>query len=416
MQTPALLRSLPDRQSLAFLVVTFVTGLTAALQTPTLSLFLTTEVKVRPFMVGLFFTGSALIGILVSQLLARYSDSRGDRRTLILICCLVGALASLLYAWNRNYLILLLPGVVLSTFGSTATPQLFALAREHRDLSGRSSVMFTSVMRTQVSLAWVLGPPLAFALALGFGFRTMYCCAAAAFIVSALIVWRYLPRMQKTRVVTGGKLQTPRQNRRDTLMLFTGCTLMWACNGLYLIAMPLYVVNTLLLPEKLAGVLMGLAAGLEIPVMLLAGYYARRVGKRNMMRLASLAGLLFYAATLCFSAALPLLIIQLFNAIFIGILAGIGMIYFQDLMPGQAGAATTLFANTTRMGWIIGGSLAGTVAEIWGYATVFWCAVAMMVLATGCIWGLKEVKETDQEAAVSPAGNVPAPSSSGREQ
>ena len=36
-------------------------------------------------------------------------------------------------------------------------------------------------------------------------------------------------------------------------------------------------------------------------------------------------------------------------------------------MPGQAGAATTLYTNTTRVGWIIAGSLAGVVAEIWNY-------------------------------------------------
>ena len=36
-----------------------------------------------------------------------------------------------------------------------------------------------------------------------------------------------------------------------------------------------------------------------------------------------------------------LLGLQLLNAIFIGILGGIGMLYFQDLMPGQAGSATT---------------------------------------------------------------------------
>ena len=48
-----------------------------------------------------------------------------------------------------------------------------------------------------------------------------------------------------------------------------------------------------------------------------------------------------------------LLALQLLNAIYIGILAGIGMLYFQDLMPGQAGAATTLYTNTTRVGWIV---------------------------------------------------------------
>jgi MFS family permease len=71
-----------------------------------------------------------------------------------------------------------------------------------------------------------------------------------------------------------------------------------------------------------------------------------------------------------------LLALQALNAIFIGILAGIGMLYFQDLMPGQAGAATTLYTNTTRVGWIIAGSLAGVVAEIWSYHAVFWIALA----------------------------------------
>lgn len=51
-----------------------------------------------------------------------------------------------------------------------------------------------------------------------------------------------------------------------------------------------------------------------------------------------------------------LLGLQLLNAIFIGILGGIGMLYFQDLMPGQAGSATTLYTNTSRVGWIIAGS------------------------------------------------------------
>jgi SET family sugar efflux transporter-like MFS transporter len=42
-------------------------------------------------------------------------------------------LACVLFAWNRNYFILLFIGVFLSSFGSTANPQMFALAREHAD-------------------------------------------------------------------------------------------------------------------------------------------------------------------------------------------------------------------------------------------------------------------------------------------
>ena len=380
-----------DLTSSAFLIVAFLTGIAGALQTPTLSLFLTNEVHVRPAMVGFFFTGSAVIGILVSQFLAGRSDRQGDRKRLIVFCCLLGAAASVLFAWNRNYFILLFIGVFLSSFGSTSNPQMFALAREHADKTGREAVMFSSVLRAQVSLAWVVGPPLAYALAMGFGFPTMYLSAAVAYIICGIIVWLLLPSMRKIKPAAGSHIEAPRTNRRDTLLLFTICTLMWGTNSLYIINMPLFIIEELHLPEKLAGLMMGTAAGLEIPTMLIAGYYAKRFGKRFLMRLAAVAGLLFYVGMLTVHSPALLLAMQLLNAVYIGILAGIGMLYFQDLMPGQAGAATTLYSNTTRVGWIIAGSLAGVVAEIWSYHAVFWIALSMCVVTMAALARIKDV-------------------------
>ncbi|EFP8082240.1 sugar efflux transporter SetB [Shigella flexneri] len=368
-----------DLTSTAFLIVAFLTGIAGALQTPTLSIFLTDEVHARPAMVGFFFTGSAVIGILVSQFLAGRSDKRGDRKSLIVFCCLLGVLACTLFAWNRNYFVLLFVGVFLSSFGSTANPQMFALAREHADKTGREAVMFSSFLRAQVSLAWVIGPPLAYALAMGFSFTVMYLSAAVAFIVCGVMVWLFLPSMQKELPLATGTVEAPRRNRRDTLLLFVICTLMWGSNSLYIINMPLFIINELHLPEKLAGVMMGTAAGLEIPTMLIAGYFAKRLGKRFLMRVASVGGVCFYAGMLMAHSPAILLGLQLLNAIFIGILGGIGMLYFQDLMPGQAGSATTLYTNTSRVGWIIAGSVAGIVAEIWNYHAVFWFAMVMII-------------------------------------
>lgn len=368
-----------DLTSTAFLIVAFLTGIAGALQTPTLSIFLTDEVHARPAMVGFFFTGSAVIGILVSQFLAGCSDKRGDRKSLIVFCCLLGVLACTLFAWNRNYFVLLFVGVLLSSFGSTANPQMFALAREHADKTGREAVMFSSFLRAQVSLAWVIGPPLAYALAMGFSFTVMYLSAAVAFIVCGVMVWLFLPSMQKELPLATGTVEAPRRNRRDTLLLFVICTLMWGSNSLYIINMPLFIINELHLPEKLAGVMMGTAAGLEIPTMLIAGYFAKRLGKRFLMRVAAVGGVCFYAGMLMAHSPAILLGLQLLNAIFIGILGGIGMLYFQDLMPGQAGSATTLYTNTSRVGWIIAGSVAGIVAEIWNYHAVFWFAMVMII-------------------------------------
>ena len=189
-----------DVTSSAFLIVAFLTGIAGALQTPTLSLFLTNEVHVRPAMVGFFFTGSAVIGILVSQFLAGRSDRQGDRKQLIVVCCLLGVLACVLFAWNRNYFILLFIGVFLSSFGSTANPQMFALAREHADRTGREAVMFSSILRAQVSLAWVIGP--AAGLRPGDGvwfYRDVSQRRGGVYRLRRSMVWLFLPSMRKDK-------------------------------------------------------------------------------------------------------------------------------------------------------------------------------------------------------------------------
>lgn len=107
-----------DLTSTAFLIVAFLTGIAGALQTPTLSIFLTDEVHARPAMVGFFFTGSAVIGILVSQFLAGRSDKRGDRKSLIVFCCLLGVLACTL-----------LPGIATTLFCYSLASFLTALAQ-----------------------------------------------------------------------------------------------------------------------------------------------------------------------------------------------------------------------------------------------------------------------------------------------
>ncbi|CAI1699276.1 sugar efflux transporter [Serratia liquefaciens] len=384
----------------AFLLIAFLSGIAGALLAPTLSLFLTTEVKVRPLWVGLFYTVNAIVGIAVSFLLAKRSDTRGDRRKLILVCCLMAVGNCLLFAFNRDYLTLITAGVLLSAIANTAMPQIFALAREYADSSAREVVMFSSVMRAQLSLAWVIGPPLSFTLALNYGFTVMFVIAAATFAICALLVWFTLPSVPRvapvepadTRIAAPSAPIAPVSAWRnpDVRRLFIASVLMWTCNTMYIIDMPLYITADLGLPENLAGLLMGTAAGLEIPAMLLAGYYVKRFGKRNMMLFAVAAGILFYAGLVVFKFKLALMVLQLFNAIFIGIIAGIGMLYFQDLMPGRPGAATTLFTNSISTGVILAGVLQGALVENLGHYAVYWLAA---LLAVAALWMSARVRE-----------------------
>ncbi|EOK2721997.1 sugar efflux transporter SetA [Escherichia coli] len=376
----------------AFMLVAFMMGVAGALQTPTLSLFLSREVGAQPFWIGLFYTVNAIAGIGVSLWLAKRSDSQGDRRKLIIFCCLMAIGNALLFAFNRHYLTLITCGVLLASLANTAMPQLFALAREYADNSAREVVMFSSVMRAQLSLAWVIGPPLAFMLALNYGFTVMFSIAAGIFTLSLVLIAFMLPSVARVELPSENALSMQGGWQDSNVrMLFVASTLMWTCNTMYIIDMPLWISSELGLPDKLAGFLMGTAAGLEIPAMILAGYYVKRYGKRRMMVIAVAAGVLFYTGLILFHSRLALMTLQLFNAVFIGIVAGIGMLWFQDLMPGRAGAATTLFTNSISTGVILAGVIQGAIAQSWGHFAVYWVIAVISVIALFLTAKVKDV-------------------------
>lgn len=376
----------------AFMLVAFMMGVAGALQAPTLSLFLSREVGAQPFWIGLFYTVNAIAGIGVSLWLAKRSDSQGDRRKLIIFCCLMAIGNALLFAFNRHYLTLITCGVLLASLANTAMPQLFALAREYADNSAREVVMFSSVMRAQLSLAWVIGPPLAFMLALNYGFTVMFSIAAGIFTLSLVLIAFMLPSVARVELPSENALSMQGGWQDSNVrMLFVASTLMWTCNTMYIIDMPLWISGELGLPDKLAGFLMGTAAGLEIPAMILAGYYVKRYGKRRMMVIAVAAGVLFYTGLIFFNSRMALMTLQLFNAVFIGIVAGIGMLWFQDLMPGRAGAATTLFTNSISTGVILAGVIQGAIAQSWGHFAVYWVIAVISVVALFLTAKVKDV-------------------------
>lgn len=376
----------------AFMLVAFMMGVAGALQAPTLSLFLSREVGAQPFWIGLFYTVNAIAGIGVSLWLAKRSDSQGDRRKLIIFCCLMAIGNALLFAFNRHYLTLITCGVLLASLANTAMPQLFALAREYADNSAREVVMFSSVMRAQLSLAWVIGPPLAFMLVLNYGFTVMFSIAAGIFTLSLVLIAFMLPSVARVELPSENALSMQGGWQDSNVrMLFVASTLMWTCNTMYIIDMPLWISSELGLPDKLAGFLMGTAAGLEIPAMILAGYYVKRYGKRRMMVIAVAAGVLFYTGLIFFNSRMALMTLQLFNAVFIGIVAGIGMLWFQDLMPGRAGAATTLFTNSISTGVILAGVIQGAIAQSWGHFAVYWVIAVISVVALFLTAKVKDV-------------------------
>lgn len=366
----------------SFLVAAFIIGIAGALQAPTLSRYLAEDVKVNPYQVGLFYSINAVAGIVVSFLLAQYSDNKGVRRNIILFCCLMGIGNCITFAFSRQYFILVTVGIFFSTFTSAAMPQIFASAREYTDKTGRNVVVFNGILRAQLSLAWVIGPPLSFALAVNYGFTIMYLSAAAMFFVAMLIVFLCFPVIKRPASVT--KKQEPKEkifNNPNVILLFIASISMGTANMMYLIDMPLYIDDILPGSPSLPGHLMGIAAAIEIPAMLIASMLVPRFGNKNLICFAVICGIIFYIGMVSTQNEWMLIGLQFFNGLFIGIIASIGLIYFQDLLPKRTGVASTLFNNCISCSIILAGMLQGVISANFGHQSIYTISLAMVILS-----------------------------------
>lgn len=360
----------------AFLIIAFLAGMAGAFQLPTLSLYLSAELKVDRAAIGLFYVVNAAIGIGIGFWLATVSDRIPVRRRLLMFCYLMAIFNSLIFAFSRQYLFLLIAGSLLAAVANSATPQLFALAREHS-----VKPMFSALMRAQLSLAWVLGPPLAFSITAATGFTAMYMLTAGLFTI-ILLLSVMLPVIRKPVIQPGsaGSVSTGRLEG-NVWLLFVASVLMWSCSALYLIDIPLFVTLQLGLSRQSVGLMMGLAAAIEIPVMLLVGRYVERLGKKRILGWALYAGIIFYNALIIATSLWQLLFLQFFNAVFIGVIATVGMFFFQVLLPGRQGLATTLFTNSVSVGIIFAGVLHVFLTENGRHEYVYVMAGVLLLTA-----------------------------------
>ena len=67
------------------------------------------------------------------------------------------------------------------------------------------------------------------------------------------------------------------------------------------------------------------------------------------------------------------------------------MLWFQDLMPGRAGAATTLFTNSISTGVILAGIVQGALAQNFSHFSVYWVIAGISVVTLMMTWRVKDV-------------------------
>ncbi|MCA2216641.1 sugar efflux transporter [Jidongwangia harbinensis] len=391
----------PARQRLVVMLFPLILGLLAvglafAMTMPFLSLFLSTEVHAGPARVTLFLVLAPLSGVVASIVMGRLSDRGPVRRRLMIIASLTGVVGCSASAVVRDYWILLGLAVTAIALAGTVFPQTLAYARQWliRDAPDQAA-MGTSTLRTVVSAAWVGGPPLAAFLVEAGGFRVVYGIAAALYAVAALVV---IFRLDEVEVPAPGPEEAP-------LPASSRGTLWWTAAAFVLLQAPLTLgaqAMPFLTAEKLggdvgdAGLVLGLCAALEIPLILSLGLLSTRFPLRPMVLGGAVCGVLYYAVATAANGLGMLFAAQLLNALFIAAVSGLGISYVQDMLPQFPGRATTLFTNTFPIGAMLAGPL-------FGMAQRFDIRLAYGTSAALCLVGLAILLAVRNDHAAQPA-------------
>lgn len=350
-------------------------GLSGAALFPVFGLFLVREFGATPLQVGIFFTLNSIIGIGGSQLIGHISDKGLNRKTLVMVANVASVIGCLLFAVAQSYLQVLFVGAVIMLVSSIALPQLFAISG--LVVKGEIAPLYQAVLRAMISVAWIAGPPLAFILAESIGFRNLMLVAAASYGLS-LLTSLGLPGRAQMAAEQSTAIEV---KSLMPWLLALAFVFLFGANNMYLVSMPIYLAEVLGWSSSIPGYLMGLAAALEIPIMLIAGLTAYKVGHARQMLVAGVAGILFYGC-LSFIQWQPIwFVAQLFNATLVGIGAGSGISYFQRLMAPRMGAASSLYNNAIKAGGLVGAALSGIIAQYLGYESVFKVALLFCVIA-----------------------------------
>ncbi|MEZ8143469.1 sugar efflux transporter [Enterovibrio sp. FF113] len=376
-------RFLTQKAPLSYLLVSLFSGLSGGFFYPLSGIYVVDGLNASPLQMGIFLAVSILSGVLVSQRIAKLSDQGWDRRKIIMWSQVAFIIVMALFVFIRNYYLALLVMVLIASFTAAAMPQNFTMGRQYADEHlGDNGTLFLSLMRAMMSLSWVIGPPLAFIIKDAYGFNGAFLFAGSMMAISVLIVWFMYPtvKIEKQDAIVESQ---QKWRKIEGVPLYLGAVFMlfWA-NNMYVTTIPLYVTKELEMAGSIAGQLLGLAAFVEIPVMVLAGLWAAKVAPQRLMVFGAAAACIFYTLLFGTQVLWQMYALQILNGIAVGISAGLGMVVIQNKMPRQLGLATTLFNNGILLASLMSSVTVGVIAEWQDYQSVM---IAMMLAGVAAL-------------------------------
>ena len=354
----------------------FALGVGYSFVAPFLSLWGTQEVGMRPLVFGFFMTATSLSAIVVATTLARWSDTHVPRKVMLLLGASGGILGYTGYALIRNPWVLVAIGCTVLAVGNVCFSQLFAHTRErfaNADVRGVPANFLMSVVRVCFSLAWTAGPSVGAWMLVQFGFRGLFLGAAGLFFIFLLGIIRFVPYDPHPPHVRAAEREPVWRvlTRGDLFAVFAAFLFIFAAHTINMMNLPLVITKLLGGTGVDVGIAFGVGPAVEIPLMLWFGLLAARGHQLALIRFGAACTAVYFV--LLTQARVPWHVfpLQIFHGLSFAIIANVGLMFFQDLVPGRPGLATTIYTNAAGLGNLVGYFAFGSLLVPFGHRGMF---------------------------------------------
>ncbi|ENY5531266.1 sugar efflux transporter [Staphylococcus pseudintermedius] len=373
-----------------FIVNMMLIGMGIAITVPFFVLFATNQLGMTTNQFGLLLALAAISQFTMNSIVARFSDTHAiNRKVIIIVGLFMGAISFTLPFFVHSVVLFIILYAIFQGLFAPAMPQLYASARESINQSTSSSraVFANSVLRSMFSFGFLFGPLVGNILNQSWGYSGLF-SGTVAIILTTLLLQVFFFKDIKAKKPVRDSIMTEQDapsmlKHRYLIVPFIAFVLLHIGQWMYTLNMPLFVTQYLHEEEKYVGHLASLCAGLEVPFMIILGMVASKVETRTLLAIAAVCGSLFFGSIGIFESIHMMLVGQVLLAAFLAVLLGIGISYFQDVLPQYPGYASTLFANAMVIGQLLGNLLGGAMSQWVGLGNVFY--VSALSLACGFV-------------------------------
>ena len=373
-----------------FVICMLLVGTGISISLPYISLYLTDDVGISAGEFGVFMAVSSLGGVVVNTLIAKRSDTGVDRKLLIIIAMLSSSLGYASYLVFDNFFVLLVVVTIFNGLGAAAMPQIYAFAQESANASKSDDKTFAmSTLRSLVSLGFLIGPLGGTFLLTAFGYDGLFIVTAFIFLAVASLVFLFLQKRSISKTHTSNKKSALSLNSKQIRLPFIAFILLFAANAINMINTPLFIVNELQGTHTHVGLVVGICAGLEIPIMLLLGAFGKKISNRTLMISSAFIGIFYYTILSVSTHPWQLIVAQLLQATYVAIVMGNGLSYFSDLLPHSPGLSATIYSNGSTIGRLIGSLGGGMVAQFAGFRMVNLVCLMIVGVSLLILWRTK---------------------------